>query len=319
VRTLTWLLITVVSLFGVSAAGSAPVPQKTVVVRWSAFSPSGQLKASFRVKTVQGGCVDIGYSLIGGIGYRCNWSHYLSSTCFRDGPNPTVYAICVSDPWSQTVIRVRTRWLTYYPGVTYANDTGLPWALQLADGNRCLAILTGSSNIPTPDGSRRADFGCYRSGLELGDLRRDHGVWKISAVGGPKSGYSTPRFVTVRRAYFGALPPPMARQNALAGSALKTATRIIHRRKPKAHLDLVWIRLTLPKAKWAYVIFTPADASGHGYFALLHRIGNNWTDASKDTPYCSKLPRPVRHQLFLPRNARDVDESGSAPRGETRC
>jgi hypothetical protein len=293
----------------------------TQIVRWSPLTSAGRLKPVLRVDTVQGGCSDIGYSLVGGIGYRCEWQHFISSTCFRDGPNPTDYVICAASPWDDHVVRVRSPYLLLYPGVTFAPTSGAPWALELQDGNRCTAILTGSGPIPTPAGPKRADYQCERGGVELADLRRSRSVWTVSAVSwNARSNYGKPSYANVRGAYFGTLPPPMLRQNTLADAAYRAAVRFVRRRSPKAHLDLAWVRLALPAGAWAYVIFTPADATRRGYFELLHRVGWRWIDASGRKPYCGWLPRGVREELFLPARTPGFSPADfSAPIGETRC
>jgi hypothetical protein len=117
----------------------------------------------------------------------------------------------------------------------------------------------------------------------------------------------------------------MRRQNQLANSAYKAAVRVVHRSFPGSHLvsDLAWVRLTLPRVEWAYVIFASPDKLGKGWFALVHRVGRAWVDASAYKPYCSKLPERVREQLFLSKKTRGSFLPQTfpflAPRGETRC
>jgi hypothetical protein len=309
------LVLGMASALGSGASAEAP---RTKVVWWSPFDRTGHLKSSLQVDERQGGCSDIGYTLMGGIGYRCGWGHTLAPSCFRDGPDPTDYAICVAAPWDPHVVRLRSPYLTYYPGVTYTPAADYPWALELMDGNRCRLILTGSGPIPTPRGPRRADYGCERGGVELADLQRGHSPWRVSATV-YKNGYGPPRYVSVRRAYFGALPPPMARQNRLAAAAYQAARRVIRTRNPRAHLDLSWVRTTLPQPDWAFVIFKRADGTRHGWYVLLHRRGSRWVNATSGKPYCTRLPQRVRQQLFLPIKTRDLGAVFMAPTGEPRC
>src|SRR5690242_5301808 len=101
----------------------------TQVVRWSPLDASGRLKPTLRVvQTVRDGrCVDIGYTYVGEIGYRCGFRNFLLDSCFRDGPEPTEYVVCVERPWSTTVIRLRSPYLLLYPGVTFGAAAGYPW------------------------------------------------------------------------------------------------------------------------------------------------------------------------------------------------
>jgi len=70
-------------------------------------------------------------------------------------------------------------------------------------------------------------------------------------------------------AFFGGLPPPMEHERKLAAQAVATARIVIHRETPHAQLDITWVRLTLPDARWAHVLFSSTE--GKGWFAVLHR------------------------------------------------
>jgi hypothetical protein len=320
-RTLTSALTALALLLICASAGVALTPPKTEVVRWSPFEPSGMLKRSLEVKNVQGGCGDIGYTYVGGIGYRCGFRNYLLDACFRDGPNPTEYVICVNHPWDRRVVRLRSRYLLLYPGVTFTAPASYPWGIVLDDGNRC-GVVQGAHDALTAHGRRyTVDYACERGNVVLLREGIEHGnTWLVNAARwSSKTGYTFLGHVPARRVYFGTLPPPMERQNVLANEAYNAAVRIIHAHDPKAHLDISWVRLALPRADWAYVIFTPADASFRGYFALLHLVQGRWQDASSYKPYCTKLPNQIRAQLFVPKAARAFRPSGLEPRGGTRC
>ena len=289
-------------------------------MRWSPFASSGGLKPSLKVKTVNGGCGDIGYTYVGGIGYRCGFGNYLLDACFRDGPNPTEFVICVNHPWDTSVIRLHSPHLLLYPGVTFTAAATDPWGIVLDDGNRCGVVQGAHDVVRTRAKTYTVDYFCERGNLVLLREGIERGqVWQVNAARwSGKNGYTFLGHVPVRRVYFGTLPPEMERQNVLANKAYNAAVRVIHRSTPKAHLDLAWVRLALPQADWAYVIFTPADASFRGYFALLRLVGGRWQDASPYAPYCTTLPKPVREQLFLPKSAGGVQSIGHrAPRRDT--
>src|SRR2546423_6041290 len=130
-----WLLATALLVGAQGNASSGP--PRTEVVRWSPFDSTGKLRSTLRVKTVDGGCTDIGYTFVGGIGYRCGYRNFLLDACFRDGPNPTDYVICVDRPWDTKAIRLHSARLLLYPGVTFAAPAPYPWGIVLDDGNRC--------------------------------------------------------------------------------------------------------------------------------------------------------------------------------------
>ena len=312
------LLVTATMVVASGSAGSAP--PNTQVVRWSPFNSAGKLKAALHVKAVEGGCSDIGYTFVGGIGYRCESGNGLYDACFRDGPNPTDDVICVGYPWQTNVVRLHSPGLLLYPGVTFTKAADYPWGIVLDDGNRCGVLQGAHDSMRTHGKTYVVDYGCERGNLVLlreGIVRGR--VWQANAARwSKKTGYTFLGHLPVRRVYFGTLPPQMALQNTLANKAYNASVRIIHRRTPSAHLDLAWVRLALPSADWAYVIFTPADASSRGFFAVLQRVDGKWTDASTYMPYCANLPTNVRQQLFDKKTNTPRREI-MAPRGETRC
>jgi hypothetical protein len=312
-----------VGLLAPLLAAAALASSPTAVVGWSPLDSSGTLRPTLRVaRTVRDGrCVDIGYTYVGGIAYRCGFRNFLLDSCFRDGPGPTDYVVCIERPWSTSVIRLRSPYLLLYPGVTFTGAAAYPWGVVLDDGNRC-GVLQGAHDSLVARGRRWiVDYACERGDVVLmreGIVRGR--VWQMNAARWIRSGgYTFLGPVPVRRVYFGALAPPLQRQNRLAHEAYETAKAIVHRRAPRVHLDLAWVRLALPEADWAYVIFTPANATGRGRFAVLHRAGATWADASTSTPYCTTLPKRVTRQLFLPRRAPRLVGAELAPRDETRC
>jgi hypothetical protein len=315
-RTAAGLLLVAALLVG--AAGTAsPGPLETQIVRWSPFDSSGNLKSSLRVTRREGRCTDIGYTYVGGIGYRCGSGHFLFDACFRDGPNPTELVICAETPWDQSVVRLRSAGLLLYPGVTFTAPASYPWGIVLEDGTRC-AVVQGAHSSLVARGKRWVvDYGCERSDVVLlreGIVRGR--VWRVNAARyrGLSRGFEFVGPVRVRRVYFGALPPKLARQNVLANQAYNAALRILRRRAPKTHV-LTWVRLSLPEADWAHVIFSPIE-NDRGYFIVLHRVGGRWKDASPYRPYCANLPERVRRQLFLAKKAPRPAAAELAPAGE---
>lgn len=321
-RLLAGVLLAAALLVG--ARGSAsPVAAKTAVVRWSPFEANGTIKPTLHVTSVRGTCTDIGYTFVGGIGYRCGFRNFLLDACFRDGPNPTEYVICIDRPWDTRVIRLRSPRLLLYPGVTFSGPAPYPWGIVLADGNRC-GVGQGAHDSVTAHGRRyTVDYACERDDVVLLREGIERGrIWRVNAArwSGLRRGFVFLGHVQARLVYFGTLPPPLARQNRLAHEAYEAAKRIIRRREPKRRLDLAWVRLALPEARWAYVIFTSTDAAlDRGWFVVLHRLGGSWTDASRYEPYCRTLPKRVREQLFLAKKNPLGHEAVLAPRGETRC
>jgi hypothetical protein len=291
-------------------------PHTTEVVHWSPLTASGALKPALKVRDVgTGSCVDT-YTTVGDIAYRCGHGHFIDFPCWRQGPKATDYVLCIGDPWTTRARRLRAPGLLLYPGVTYLDDPYAPWALELADGDRCRLFQGAHDAVHRGAREYVVDYYCDKRNLVLLRGVRRGRVWRIGAAHylGLRRGYELLGRRAIRRAFFGGLPPSMERQRRLAAQAVAAAGRVVHRDHPGAHLDLTWVRLTLPDATWAYVIFS--STGGKGWFALLRREHRTWHDASAERPYCRRLPVPVPRQLFLRPHAAKYT---LAPPGEPRC
>jgi hypothetical protein len=305
--------VAVVALFGGMLL--APVtPPPTDVVRWSPFDGDGHVKPTLSVKELGvGRCTDT-YTTAGDIAYRCGRGNGLYFPCWRDGPGRTDAVICTGDPWGSRVERLRSPGLLMYPGVTFRDDAYAPWAVELTDGARCRLFQGAHDAIHRGNRTYVIDYYCDRDDLVLlRNIRRGR-VWRIGAARGHKLLGDR----TIRRAFFGGLPPPLERQRRLAAQAVATAKRVVHADSPHAQLDLTWVRLTLPDAGWAYVIFSSVD--GKGWFAVLRRAQGRWRDASPFRPYCERLPADALRQLFLDRRRwRPPPDWSQGPTGELHC
>lgn len=312
------LTVTAIGVAGVASSPAASV--KTEIVRWSPFDAAGVIKKTLKVhREGTATCVDT-YTTAGDIAYRCGRGNYVYFPCWRDGPRPTEFVLCTGDPWTSSVSRLRSPRLLLYPGVTYLDDAYSPWAIELTSGERCSLVQGAHSAIHRRKRTYVVDYYCDRDDLVLlRNLRRGR-VWRIGAARhvNLRVGFKLLGDRTVRRAFFGALPPPMEHQRQLAAQAVATARRVVHAKAPRAHLDLAWVRLSLPDAQWGYVLFSSTE--GKGWFALIRRDHGRWVDASSYQPYCRTLPPEVKRQLFLPRNKLNPPPYGSlAPPGEQRC
>lgn len=129
----------------------------TVVTKFSPYSASGALAVAVQDHAS-------GYCWTGSIevpvagAYRCLVGNDIADPCFappRAGTPPTV--ACLADPWSAARVVALTRAL---PGVEPVGNAANPWAVQLANGVRCVAV-TGtvqsvegvSLNLSCPGGT----------------------------------------------------------------------------------------------------------------------------------------------------------------------
>src|SRR5204863_9722718 len=258
-------------------------PPATQIVRWSPLDGHGALARDLRTRTVSGTCTDIGYTYVGGIGYRCSRKNTLYDACFREGTSPTDAVICIARPWGRDTIRLRSPHLLQYPGLPFEPASTRPWAIVLADGNRCLVAQGAHDGFTVRGRYGVVDYTCGRGNVVL--LRDGMSRGRTWHVDGARWDPGRMRYAllgrrAVRRVYFGRVPAPQERQRRLAASARWAAVAIVRRRFPGARPDLAWVRMALPRADWAYVILADARAVHHGWFVLLQRSGASWRDAS---------------------------------------
>src|SRR5947209_1847820 len=141
------------ALVAVAIGASTP---PTEVIRWSPFTSAGALKPTLKVESVKlGRCTDIGYTLVGGVAYRCGAGNGLYDACWRDGPSPTEFVICLGSPWDTEVTRLRSRRLLLYPGVTF--DPPAP--LRSGSSDRPHTARNCRTNSPSCGSHYRASTG----------------------------------------------------------------------------------------------------------------------------------------------------------------
>jgi hypothetical protein len=92
--------------------------------------------------------------------YRCSVGHWIYDPCWRDDENPSSPAVlCQAQPWDTGVIRIRLgdRGLDPVLGKPRDPGSGAPWGLQLASGERCVAVQ-GAHEVA--DSGRAIDYYC---------------------------------------------------------------------------------------------------------------------------------------------------------------
>ncbi len=116
--------------------------------------------------------------------YRCMSGNRILDPCFTS-LNPRDPMACSADPWSaNAVLLTRSGAL---PGRTRASEpnypAGTPWALELANGQRCVA-LTGAT---APVAGLRMNYGCPDGGVVAGPIDRTLPVWRVFYETGSRS------------------------------------------------------------------------------------------------------------------------------------
>lgn len=103
----------------------------------------------------------------------------IHDVCYPDARDPEESSLlCVSRPWAKVAVRVQ---ILDEPDGTYgAEPGGIPWAMELASGKRCV----GASGASTSVGRLRINYVCgrYRTpGVRylFGSPDRTRAVWRI--------------------------------------------------------------------------------------------------------------------------------------------
>jgi hypothetical protein len=286
-----WLVVATALFLVTGTAAGADAP-RTIVETWNPFGATRSLLTFTSLGT---GHCGPGSEVIGDFGYRCGAGNSLADPCWRDGAAPTERVVCAPSPWASRVYTIRVPRLLFSAGVTFAAHVDArrdpPWALVLDDGNRCLLYQGAHGYVTTGRGRIVVDYHCLRQHVDLlGNLRRGR-LWQIGVVRWTGPRYELLGTATVRRAIFASLPPAMQRQDDLAREAA-AAVGLLDR--------VLLVRLSFPRLGWAFVrALAPATAPAVTTWRLLRRQGRVWRPVRLKRPPCrSRLPRPVRRQLF---------------------
>ena len=170
-----------------------PTPAATQVEIFNVVGPSGGL-AVHVTNTVSGSCFT-GSSAIGrSDAWRCTVGNNLIDPCFATG---AAQVLCPADgPWGSGL-------LVNLPSNDLSNalpdkDQGmeqLPWAIELDNGWKCLA-LTGATTVI--DG-QRLGYGCSNGAGLYGKPHRSSSVWTINAAAAHANAIS---LLPIKQAWF---------------------------------------------------------------------------------------------------------------------
>jgi predicted Ser/Thr protein kinase len=143
---------------------------------FSVESPSGGLTVGIQQRA-SGSCFTGSIDLERPDAWRCTVGNTIYDPCFSLDQS---HVVCPPDgPWGRTAVLVNLTAALPASGNTGAEAKGTPWAIQLANGARCL-LLSGASNVIA---GQRLNYGCTR-GLGLyGDVNRSAPVWTIFGAG----------------------------------------------------------------------------------------------------------------------------------------
>lgn len=143
----------------------------TVITSFSPFSPSGSLTVGVTDRAV-GECWTSSIVVPVASAYRCLVGNDIADPCFEP-PKHTVPATvaCVSSPWSSARVVTLTKAL---PAPATIGKPHNPWAVQLANGARCVAA---SGTVQSVEGVA-LNLLCP-GGTAAGGLDDHHAKWTV--------------------------------------------------------------------------------------------------------------------------------------------
>jgi hypothetical protein len=168
-------LVAAALVAGCLALSAASASARTVVVRYTPFTATGEIDPAFSV-THGGSAMCTGSNVTGrSDAWRCYEGSRVSDPCFGNADSAT--AVCPrSGPWSASVVILDASFDTQFQG---SATSGPVWALTTAT-RRCAA---SSGAGPMPRGGHIARYYCDRSSLVWGSLDRRRATWR-ALVGG---------------------------------------------------------------------------------------------------------------------------------------
>ena len=158
---------------------STPAAQPTAKQIYSPANASGGLAVA-NVRTTRGSCFTSSNVILRSDAYRCSAGNILYDPCFSINQTQV---LCPADgPWADSGVLLNTGGLISFGGTKDQGTRGQPWAIQLADGARCLATSGATNEIA----GQRLGYFC-KGGIGLyGNVQRSAATWTIF-VGTPHS------------------------------------------------------------------------------------------------------------------------------------
>jgi serine/threonine protein kinase len=157
---------------------TTPAPSPTQVQIFNVLSPSGSL-AVHVTNTVSGSCFTSSSAVARADAWRCTVGNNLVDPCFETGAEQVLCPI--GGPFGGTglLVNLPSNDLSNQVPNKDSGTKGLPWAIELDNGWKCLAF-TGATNVI--DG-QRLGYGCSNGAGLYGNPHRSSSVWTIYGAG----------------------------------------------------------------------------------------------------------------------------------------
>jgi hypothetical protein len=144
----------------------------TSVRIYSPVNASGGLAATVTQRG-NGSCFTNSIAIVRPDAWRCSVGNDLYDPCFE--VNQTQVLCPIDGPWTNNGLLISVHSLPNASSVKSQGTSGLPWAIELADGAKCLP-LTGATNVIA---SQRLGYDCTRGVGLYGSVQRSSSVWMM--------------------------------------------------------------------------------------------------------------------------------------------
>lgn len=171
-------VILLAALQSASAAEAAPSPAHTFIKLLTPFGPNG-LSIGMAVTEKAGGkCFAVSLaSPSRPDAWRCSSGNGLLDPCYQRIMGDEKQLACpVGGPWPANVVLLTLNSpFPTEPRKEMSRTEVLPWALELANGQRC-TLFTGAT---APVAGMRINYGCPGGFQVVGEIDRSQPVWRV--------------------------------------------------------------------------------------------------------------------------------------------
>jgi hypothetical protein len=153
-----------------------PTPAtQTQVDTFAPFTFSGTLSPDVRVlRTVNGTCFATSIAVAVQGAYRCMSDNYIYDPCFASDSGSQTELACAETPWAGVTLMKVTSALPS-GAIGEENPIAFPWAIQLANGQRCV-VGTGANSAL---GGVNLPYYCSPSNTETSDVNETTEPWTV--------------------------------------------------------------------------------------------------------------------------------------------
>ena len=166
-------------VFMCSWAGAQPASAVTQTRVFTPFNARGERVVGLAVTgEVEGGCdVNSAATPERPDAWRCSAENEVLDPCFQNLLGDGGTLACAEDPFSAEVVMLTLSTPLPDPAATDEPDfaAGLPWALELANGQRCTLLTGATASIA----GMRINFGCLDGAQVVGELDRRLPRWRV--------------------------------------------------------------------------------------------------------------------------------------------